>query len=166
MKLETNRLIIRSLRKSDVESLAALWTDPNVTYYMGGSRNYEEVLKNLSEDARRSQQPSFDLWPVINKATGKIIGHCGIIDKEVEGKTEYEIVYVLAKSAWGKGLATEAAISIRDYAINKLGLKRIVALIDPDNQRSEIIAKKIGLTYEKDTVRPGGKIMRIFALNV
>lgn len=166
MKIETDRLIIRSIREGDLEPLAALWADPEVTYYMGGRRNYEEVLKTLREDAQLNPQPAFDLWPVIEKETGQIIGHCGILEKDMEGKSQYEIVYVLAKSAWGKGFATEVANSLKDYVFNQLGLKRITALIDPDNLKSEIVATKIGLRYEKDTVRPSGKNMRLFALNI
>jgi len=166
MKIETDRSIIRSIQEADLEPLAALWADPEVTYYMGGPRNYEEVLKDLREDAQLNPQPAFDLWPVIEKETGQIIGHCGILEKDIEGRNQYEIVYVLAKSAWGKGFATEVASSLKDYAFNQLGLKRITALIDPDNQKSEIVATKIGLRYEKDTVRPNGKNMRLFALNI
>jgi ribosomal-protein-alanine N-acetyltransferase len=166
MKIETDRLIIRSIQEVDFEPLAALWVDPEVTYYMGGPRNYEEILTDLREDAQLNPQPAFDLWPVIEKETGQIIGHCGILEKDIEGRNEYEIAYVLAKSAWGQGFATEVASSLKDYAFNQLGLKRITALIDPDNQKSEIVATKIGLRYEKDTVRPNGKNMRLFALNI
>ena len=166
MKIETDRLIIRSNQEVDLEPLAALWADPEVTYYMGGPRNYEEVLKDLREDVQLNPQPAFDLWPVIEKETGQIIGHCGILEKDIDGRNQYEIVYVLAKSAWGKGFATEVANSLKDYAVNQLGLKRITALVDPDNQKSEIVATKIGLRYEKETVRPNGKTMRLFALNI
>lgn len=99
MKIETGRLIIRSIQKTDAEPLAALWTDPDVTHYMGGPRNYEELLKSFREDAQLQLQPSFDLWPVIEKETGNVIGNCGIIEKNVDGKNEHEIIYVLAKSA-------------------------------------------------------------------
>ena len=166
MRIETDRLIVRSIRGVDLEPLAALWADPEVTCYMGGPRNYEAVLESLREDAKLIPQPAFDLWPVIEKKTGQTIGHCGITEKEIDGRNQYEIVYVLARSAWGKGFATEAASSLRDYAFNQLGLKRITALIDPDNEKSEAVATKIGLKYEKDTVRPNGKVMRLFALDM
>ncbi len=166
MRIETHRLVIRSIEEADAEALAALWTDPNVTRYMGGPRSYDAVLESLREDAQLNPQPALDLWPVIEKGTGQIVGHCGIIEKDVEGKSEYEIVYVLAKSAWGKGLATEAANSIKNYAFNQLGLKRLIALIDPDNPKSQSTASKIGLKHERDTVRPDGKSMRVFALTV
>ena len=166
MKIETDRLIIKSNQEIDLEPLAALWTDPDVTCYMGGPRNYEEMLKILREDAQVNPQPAFDLWPVIEKETGQVIGTGGILDKDIDGRNQYEIIYVLGKSAWGKGFATELASSLRDYAFTELGLKRVTALIDPENAKSERVATKIGLKYEKDTVRRNGKIMRLFALNI
>lgn len=166
MRIKTDRLVIKSNQEVDLEPLAALWADPDVTHYMGGPRNYEEILGILREDAQANPQPAFDLWPVIEKETGQIIGTGGILEKDIDGRNQYEIIYVLAKSAWGKGFATELASSLKDYAFDELGLKRVTALIDPDNQESERVATKIGLRHEKDTVRPNGKIMRMFALNI
>ena len=163
MKIETDRLVIRSMQERDLESLATLWTDPNVTYYMSGPRNYEEVIKSLKEDIQTERD--FGLWPVIEKGTDQIVGHCGIIDKEVENENEYEIVYMLSKSVWGQGYATEAAAAIIDYAYKQLGLGRVIALISPGNTKSEKVAVKNGLRYEKDTIRPNGETMKIYALN-
>ena len=165
MKIETDRLIIRSIQNTDAKPLASLWTDPDVTRYMGGPRNYDELLKSFREDAQVNPPSVFDLWPVIEKRTGRLIGNCGIIEKNVDGKNEHEIIYVLPKSVWGKGFATESADSLKNYAFNQLGLERIIALIDNDNLQSEKIANKIGLKYEKDTVRPSGKKMRVFSCN-
>jgi ribosomal-protein-alanine N-acetyltransferase len=163
MQLETQRLRLKSLQTADAESLARLWTDPEVTKFMGGPRNFEVVRQTLVEDAQVDPPPEFDLWPVIEKATGRIIGHCGLLDKEVEGVTEIELVYVFAKSAWGQGYATEMAAAVKDYALGQLGLERIISLIDPENAASERVAEKVGLRYEQDIVRPGGETMRIYA---
>jgi RimJ/RimL family protein N-acetyltransferase len=72
---------------------------------------------------------------------------------------------MLTKRAWGQGYATEAAIAIKDYATKHLGLSRIVALIHPANTKSERVALKIGLRYEKDTIRPNSVTMSVYALN-
>jgi len=166
MKLETERLLIRSMQESDAVSLARLWTDAEVTQFIGGPRNYDELLQELLKDAQIKPPPDIDLWPVIEKATNQIIGHCGFVDKDVDGRTEFDLTYVLVKSAWGKGYATEAATSLRDYAFGQLSLKRIIALIDPRNKASEHVAKKTGLYYERDTLRPTGKTMHVFALGI
>jgi len=165
MRLETERLLLRPIQAADVVALVTLWTDPEVTRFMGGPRDYQEIYKGLLEDVQVKLQPKFDLWPVIEKATRRVIGHCGILDKDVDGKTEFELTYVLTKSVWGRGYATEIATSIKDYAFKHLDLKRIIALIDPMNPVSARVATKVGLRYEKDTVRPNGKIIRVFTLS-
>lgn len=165
MELETERLFLRLIQVADVAALAALWTDPDVTRFMDGPRNYQELYKELSEDTRIKLHPKFGLWPVIEKATRQIVGHCGIIDKEVDGGTEFELVYVLIKSAWGKGYATEIVTSIKDHAFKHFDLKLVIALIDPMNPTSARVATKVGLRYEKNTVRPNGEIMQVFTLS-
>ena len=166
MELETERLFLRPLQTSDIAALASLWADPEITRFMGGPRNYDEVHKDLTEDAQLQPQPKFDLWTVIEKATEQIVGHCGIIEKEVDDRDEHELVYVIAKCAWGQGYATEIASAIKDSAFEHLGLKRIIALIDPGNPASARVATKAGLQHEKDTVRPNGKTMQVFALDL
>lgn len=164
VKIETERLLLRPLKKSDADPLARIWSDPNVTRYMGGSRDFNEVCETFEADANSSSQTDFDLWPVVEKASGQVVGHCGLIDKEVEGEGEFELVYVFDTSVWGKGYATEAASAVRDYAFEQLGLQRIIALIDPENIASERVASKVGMQFEKETCRPSGKILRVYVV--
>lgn len=163
MLIETQRLLLRPLTSTDVDALVQIWTDPDVTQYMGGPRDLVKVRANLAEDAQANPPPQFDLQPVIEKVTGRIVGHCGITEKTVDDRVEHELVYVLAKSAWGKGYAAEIAKAVKDYAIEQIGLQRMIALIDPENVASRRVAEKVGLRYEKETIRPGGKRMHVYA---
>jgi len=163
--IETARLLIRPLAASDAEPLAALWSDPAVTRYMGGPRDAATVRRQLGEDARARTVRRLDLWPVVEKATGQTIGDCGLTEKDVDGKKEIELVYVLMSSAWGRGLATEAAAAIRDYAFQHLALPRLIALIDPENAASARVAEKVGMHLERETRRAGGKTMHIYAMS-
>ncbi len=165
MQLETDRLLLRPLQSTDMIALSTLWSDVEVTRFMGGPRDYQTILTILQEDLNQNLDLKYDLWPVIEIATGKVVGHCGILDKEVDEREEFELVYVFAKSAWGKGYATEIASSLKDYAFEHLGLKRIITLIDPMNPASSNVARKVGLQYEIDTLRPEGKVMQLFSLN-
>ena len=58
-------------------------------------------------------------------------------------------------NSWGYGYATEAARAVRDYAFSELNLNRLVALIEPVNQRSIRVAEKLGMRYEKDVMLEG-----------
>jgi RimJ/RimL family protein N-acetyltransferase len=68
---------------------------------------------------------------------------------------EIEVGYRLARAFWGRGLATEAAEAVRDYAFRVLALPRLVAIIDPRNRPSIRVAEKTGLWYEKEVLFRG-----------
>ena len=165
MILETPRLIIRDLEESDLHPLAALWSDPQVTLHLGGPRDFQWVVEALAEDLA-ARQETYDLRPVIDKASGQVVGHCGYLEKEVDGRAEIELTYVLARSAWGKGLATEAAAALRDYAFGELKLNRLIALIEPGNSASEHVAQKIGMHLERETLRPGDAVRLVYAIEL
>jgi ribosomal-protein-alanine N-acetyltransferase len=164
LPIQTQRLIIRHLTHEDVEALARLWTDPQVTRYMGGPREYQKVYNNILEDAAVDPQPQWDLWPVVERETGAVIGHCGLADKEIEGREEIELVYVFAVAAWGKGYASEAAQALVDTGFGPMGLERIVALVEPENDASARVAVKAGLHLEKQVIRPSGRRMNLFVI--
>jgi ribosomal-protein-alanine N-acetyltransferase len=161
--IDTERLTIRSPTEADTTPLARLWSDPRVTHFLGGPRNFDEVRAALL--AGLADPPPIDLWPVVEKSCSQLVGHCGLLPKEVDGHDEFELVYVLAADHWGRGLATEAAIAIRDYALHSLEIERLVSLIDPANAASERVAQKVGLSFERDTLRPNGKTLRLYSIS-
>lgn len=164
MFLETERLRLRAMRASDVAGLVRLWTDPEVTRYMGGPRDEAALREIFSEDLSKPPPEANDLWPVEEKSTSRVVGHCGLLEKEVDGTAEVELVYVFSRPTWGRGYATEMAGALRIHALEVMGLERVIALIDPGNGASERVAIKVGMVLEKETVRPGGKVMRVYAM--
>ena len=96
--LETERLILRRQRSADVLFLTDLWADPQVTRFMGGPRERGWLQSVFEETAEAPYAERYDLWPVVEKGTGRVVGHCGLLDKEVEGRTEIELSYVLDSS--------------------------------------------------------------------
>ena len=69
---------------------------------------------------------------------------------EIDGVTEVEVAYLLAKEYWGQGLGTEAAQGILDYGFENLNLSRMICLIVKENSASINVAEKIGMTFEKE----------------
>jgi ribosomal-protein-alanine N-acetyltransferase len=164
--IETDRLLLRTLKFSDFSKLIKLWTDPLVTKYMGGPRNKESLEQGFYKDLNSYPLKTDDLWPVVEKSTLKTIGHCGLLEKQIEEKQETELIYVFVQSSWGKGYATEIGLGLRQYALEILELKKLVALIDPQNFASERVAQKIGFEKEKTILRPENKKMVLFKLNL
>lgn len=159
---ETGRLLIRTLTEADIPALAALWSDSQATRYLGGPRDFEKVCGTLREDL--GTDPAFTLWPVIARESGAVIGDCGLLEKEVEGRREIELVYVIAPAAWGRGYAGEAAAAICVHARAALGCQRLIALIHPENAASARVARKAGFVLEGETRRPSGTVMLVYAL--
>jgi len=130
---------------------------------MGGPRNYEQTYQDLLSEAGESNTvPGDRLYPVIEGTSGRIVGDCGFLKKEVEGTAETELIYVFAKSVRGRGYATEAARALCTFAAEHLQLPRLIALIDPENRASARVAEKAGMRFWKETIRPTGKRMQVY----
>ena len=149
--LETERLLLRRLVMDDFDALYKLYSNPEIRqYFPEGVLNREETKEELEWFLNgHPKHPELGLWATIHKPSGKFIGRCGLLPWTIEGQHEVEIAYLLDKEFWGQGLASEGALAIRDYAFKKLGLSRLVCLIDPKNIASQKVAEKIGMTLEK-----------------
>jgi ribosomal-protein-alanine N-acetyltransferase len=149
--LETKRLLLRRLIMDDLDDLFALYKDPDIRkYFPEGILNFEETKEELEWHMNgHPKYPELGLWATIHKETEKFIGRCGLLPWTIEGQDEVEIAYLLDKSFWGQGLATEAAQGILQYGFEYLQLSRLICLIDPENIASQRVAERIGMSLEK-----------------
>ena len=150
--LETNRLLLRHLLPTDLDSLFALYRDPEIRqYFPEGILTYEETKEELEWFLHgHPAHPELGLWATIHKESNQFIGRCGLLPWTIEGQPEVEVAYLLAKEYWGNGLATEAAQAIIQYGFEQLQLSRLICLIDRENQASIRVAMKVGMTFEKE----------------
>ena len=160
MYRQTERLILRDDRPDEAESVIAVWTDAEVMRHMGGPRDPERVRRAFEEALDVKGELRF--WAVEVQETGRRIGECGLIQKQVEGAPEVELVYILARDAWGHGYATEAARAVCEHARDALGLTRLVALIRPENVASARVAEKAGFAFDRAVERDGGHSMHLY----
>lgn len=153
---QTERLILRRFHADDGAAMDRVFGDAEVMRYGPGVRSPQwvrEWLRGRLEDYRKL---GFGLWAVVEKGGGETIGYCGLSHfPDINGRPETEIGYRLARGYWGRGYATEAARAVRDYAFGTLGLRRLIALIDPANLASIRVAEKIGMRYESDVMLDG-----------
>jgi ribosomal-protein-alanine N-acetyltransferase len=150
--LETKRLLLRHLEMRDLDNLFILYKDPEIRrYFPEGTLTYDETKEELEWFLDgHPKHPELGLWATIYKDTGQFIGRCGLLPWMIDGRFEVEVAYLIAKTHWGQGLGTEAAQAILDYGFKKLGLTRLICLIDHDNTASIRVAEKIGMTFEKE----------------
>jgi len=149
--LETKRLILRYLSMDDLDELFKLYRDPEIRkYFPEGVLTFEETKEELEWHMNgHPKYPELGLWATVHKETGKFIGRCGLLPWEIDDKLEIEIAYLLNKSFWHQGLATEAAQGILNYGFEKLNLSRLICLIDPENVASQRVAERIGMSLER-----------------
>lgn len=155
--LETERLIFRHLEPGDLDALAALYADPEIRrYFPEGTLTRAETREELAWFLNgHPEHPELGLWATIHKPTGQFIGRCGLLPWVIDGVNEVEIAYLIAKPWQRQGLGAEAARALVRYGFETLGLKRLIALIDPAHTASIRTAESAGLRFEKEVVMEG-----------
>lgn len=151
---ETDRLKLRRLVREDLDDLFALYRDPEIRrYFPEGTLDLENTRAELEWFLDgHPHHPELGLWATIHKPTGAFIGRCGLLPWTIEGKLEIEIAYLLARPYWGQKLGSEVARGLVHYGFERLGLKRLIALIDEDNVASVRTAESAGLAFERDLI--------------
>ena len=150
--LETDRLILRHQTLSDLDSLFALYRDPEVTRHIPDApRTYEAARQELEWHMHgHSRRPELGLWATVLKETNAFIGRCGLLPWTIDGQDEVEVAYLIGRAYWGQGLGTEAAQAILDYGFERLHLPRLICLVEKGNVASIRVTEKIGMTFEKE----------------
>jgi RimJ/RimL family protein N-acetyltransferase len=145
-EISTERLIMRGWRESDLAPWAAMNADAEVRRYLGPPLTFEQAAAwalNFQDDLDRD---GFGFWAVELRACGDFIGFTGLgtVDAEMPF-TGVEVAWRLARPAWGRGYATEAALAALEYGFDILGLPEIVAVTMARNLRSRAVMRRIGM---------------------
>jgi ribosomal-protein-alanine N-acetyltransferase len=161
--LETTRLRLRPIVKSDAEIYHLFFSDPETMRFYPSTRNLKETQDFVRRQLERYETDGFGPLSLILKADESLIGYCGLIHQIVDSVDEMEIGYLVGRDYWRQGFASEAAIACRDYAFKKLRWPRLISLIDPLNYASIGVSRKVGMTLEKQTTWQG-KILNVYSM--
>ncbi|MFZ0136646.1 MAG: GNAT family N-acetyltransferase [Candidatus Sulfotelmatobacter sp.] len=151
--IETPRLILREFSADDVDALGLVLCDAETMRFYPAPLDRHGVEDWIARNLRRYATDGHGLWAVVLKATGELIGDCGLTVQPVNGIDEIEIGYHVRRDQWGQGLATEAARACRDYGFARLPVDHIISLIRPENLPSRRVAEKNGMAIWKDVMR-------------
>jgi RimJ/RimL family protein N-acetyltransferase len=147
--LETERLTLRQFTADDAPFILELVNEPSFIQNIGdrGVRSLVDAVKYIETGPITSYaRNGFGLYLVQLKESGESIGMCGLIKRETLG--DVDIGYAFLPKFWSKGYAVEAALAVKEQGRN-LGLKRLVAIVDPANQGSIRVLEKLGMKFEK-----------------
>ena len=142
----TARLVVRRLAGGDAAPIAAMDADPEVTRFTGGPETDPAHLEEIEGWFADEDDPAgFGMWAIATREEpDRFLGW--IMLWTLPGwEPEVEIGWRLTRTAWGRGFATEAASAVMEHAFTTVGLDRVVAVLDPANDRSRRVCEKLGM---------------------
>jgi RimJ/RimL family protein N-acetyltransferase len=156
--IETERLYLRTWMPGDVDEALETYGDPEVMKYTGGAPRTRETMAALIERMMAvCESGALGFWPVIEKSSGAIVGVCGI--NRIDGEANVEIGWMLRRSVWGKGYATEAALAVLAYARDKR-IDPVYAFVELRNARSIAMFPRLGMVFDRVIRHDGADMMR------
>lgn len=162
VRLETDRLILRRYREDDFDVYAAMQADPEVARFLGGVRDLAGAREHFDKAQAHWRSKGYGKFAVEEKVSGLMVGRVG---PTLHGdEPEIELGWAMARAAWGRGYATEAACTCADWMFRTLALDEIVSFIDPANTASIRVAEKLGQTHARDMLYDG-EPLRVYAVS-
>ena len=156
--IDTERLTLRRFTAQDEQAYADIMTNPNVYRYLGTGQGIpRENMGRIIEQMEMTFGHGLGVYAVIEKASGKLIGHCGLRGLPCGRK---EILYAYSEDSWGKGYATEAAKAV----LEAHDVRPLIAVSYPENPASIGVIKKIGFSHVGQE-KMFGKVFESFVLD-
>ena len=163
-RIETPRLVLRLPDASDAQSFMEIHQDPEVLKYVtvtGTPGGITVAWRNVAMIVGHWHLRGYGQWAVVEKASGQVIGRVGLFNPE--GWPGLELTWVIGRSRWGCGFATESARAALHWAWGAVDTDRIVSMIRPDNARSIRVAEKLGERFERAD-EMNGETVHVYAI--
>jgi RimJ/RimL family protein N-acetyltransferase len=148
--LTTERLTLRRLSPADAEFIVELLNDPAFLQFVGDKavRTADDACQYILDGPMASyERNGFGLWLVALKESDLPIGLCGLLKREF--LPDVDIGFAFLPDYRSRGYALESASAVLQYGRTEFGLKRIVAITDPENAGSIRVLQKIGMRFER-----------------
>ncbi len=148
-EIETERLVLRMLRWSDLAAIFAYAHDPDVARHTlwephQTTRDSQAFLEFAFEQSRIG---SMYVWGITLKGDDRVIGTIGLANRAVQ-HARAELGFALARPCWNRGITTEAAKAVLRFGFEQLRLNRIEAFCKPANLASARVLEKAGMSLE------------------
>ena len=142
MEIETKRLLLRRATVDDVEELVRIHADPDITRFMG-AWDRDRALDWLDRVDQNWQEHGYGRVAITDRTSGQLLGRTGLM--YLPQFSESELGWTVRRDAWGRGYATEAARACADWAFRDFEIPYLTSLIEPENERSIRVARRLGM---------------------
>ena len=140
--LQTERLILHGWRESDFDAYVTIFCDPEVTRFISKPQSRADAWRHMAMIAGHWSLIGYGPWAVIRRSDGELIGRIGFWNPEFW--PALELIWAMGRAHWGNGYASEGARAAMDYGFEQLSFANITSHIDPENIRSQAVAKRLG----------------------
>jgi RimJ/RimL family protein N-acetyltransferase len=157
---ETHRLLFRPIDRSDLSDWLEFFKSPAAFEHWKAEVETPEIEceKWYAKQFYRHENELGGMNALIEKESGKLVGHAGLVVQTVDNVPEFEIAYSLLPTFWNKGYASEAAMKCRDHGFKNNFSESLISIISTTNKASERVAMKNGMLVDKSTIYRGNKV--------
>ena len=152
--ITTERLILRTWDESDLDAFMEATNTPAVMRWLGGVWSREDHEAGFARITGYQRDFGHTFWIVEDRASGELLGFCGLKRVNSPGAGDLtgtaEVGWRLRESAWGKGIAKEAAIASLDLAFDRFGYSEVVAITVEGNGASQGLMRRLGMQRRAD----------------
>ena len=150
---ETERLVLRTIGEDDAREQDRVLNTPTVMAHLGGPKELHEIEAKHAKSMALHARYGYSFLFMIEKATGEMVGHCGI--KQVDNphapnQGDHEVGWLVREDRWRRGYAHEAMLAVLDWAFGRVGAPHVVALTSQANKGSWKLMEKLGMERRED----------------
>lgn len=170
-EIRTPRLLLRRWHDDDLVPLADINADPRVMRWVGDGSvlDLEETAEAVERWEEEWDEEGFGLFAVELLASGELAGFTGLTMPEFlpEVMPSVAISWRLGTQFWGQGYASEAAHATLEFALQDRGIERVISIVRPQDDASENVSRKLGMTPEREITHPEyGFPLRVHAIDL
>ena len=165
MVIETERLFLREMTEDDFHSLYKILADSNIMQHYPYIFDEGKVRNWIVRNIERYKTFGFGLWAVCLKATGEMIGDCGLTMQLINGQIKPEIGYHIRADMQRKGYAKEAAIAVRDWTFMNTPFNIVYSYMKYTNEASAKTAISYGCIQVDEFTDDINEITKVFAIS-
>ena len=152
--IESKRILFRAIERNDYDHWLPFFKDKSsFQYWVGELQSPEgECTKWYEKQFGRYTNQLGGMNALIEKTSGKLIGHAGLLVQTVDGNEKLEVAYSLLAAFRNRGFATEAAIRCKEVAFENSWRDSLISIISVTNTPSTNVAIKNDMKVEKQTL--------------
>lgn len=153
--LDTDRLLLTRLSYDHCEFVYELVNEASFKQFIGDKdvHSLDDTRRYLSEGpVGLYERFGYGMFLVTVKETNTPAGICGLLKRE--GFDDPDLGFAFLERFRKQGYACESARVVLKHGFEDLGLKRIIAMADPDNEPSVRLLQKLGFSYERKVRMP------------